>query len=277
MICPHCHTALRPVRSARGGEMICPGCQRTFRTAAKVTSAAPEAARGSPAPARATSATSSTRWYLRQGDGESVGPLSKDQLDRLAHACELNSTTQVWQEGWPQAIWAAQLYPWVADVVPVLPDAGVSSASAHGVFQDPWQPAASRELAKSPPAWALAIFVAVTAVGAFVMFGLTLALRCPAKPTLMAVGAFVGGMFAIGGAIFDWSWFWSHRKSARLRSLLGPTASRLLYAGLGGFLIFCALGIALQNGQAGATGPTPRTMRRPSGRPQRIPIEFGRR
>ncbi|HVX62984.1 MAG TPA: immunity 17 family protein [Pirellulales bacterium] len=201
--------------------------------------------------------------------------MAKDQLDKLAHACELNSGTQIWQEGWPQAIWAAQLYPWVADVVPVLPDADDSSMPAHAVLPSPWQQAGRREFAKSTPAWALAIFVAATAVGAFVMFGVTLALRCPAEPTLAAVGAFVGGMFAIGGAIFDWSWFWSHRKSARLRSLLGPAASRLFYAGVGGLLMVCALGIALQNGQAGATGT--KGPRRTLGRPQRIPIEFGRR
>ena len=82
-------------------------------------------------------------------------------------------------------------------------------------------------------------------------------------------------MFAIGAAIFDWSWFWSHRKSARLRSLLGPAAARLFYAGAGVLLIVCALGIALQNSQAGATGP--KGPRRTFGRPQRIPIEFGRR
>ena len=137
------------------------------------------------------SAASPARWYLRQGDGVSVGPMPKDQLDKLAHACELNSGTQIWQEGWPQAIWAAQLYPWVADVVPVLPDA--DDVVDAGARRAPESLAASgrRELAKSTPAWALAIFVAATAVGAFVMFGLTLALRCPAEPTLAAVGFFV--------------------------------------------------------------------------------------
>jgi hypothetical protein len=277
MLCPHCRTALQPARAALGGLITCPGCQRTVRIAAKGVAATPAVSGGSPSRrALPTASAPLSRWYLRGEDGPTVGPMSKEQLDELARACELNSTTEVWQEGWQQAIWAAQLYPWVADVVPVLPDAGDSSATGHGMPGNTWVKGPSSELTKSPPAWALAAFVVVTALGAFVMLLFVLALQCPGKPALIAIGGFVGGMIAIGGAIFEWKWFWSHRKSTRVRSLFGPVAARFFYAGAGAFLILCAVVIALENGQAGAGAPAQRkAMRRPAWR-QRIPIEIGR-
>ena len=53
------------------------------------------------------------------------------------------------------------------------------------------------------------------------------------------------GAVALGGAIFEWSWFMDGRKARAMTSLMGRKAARGLYAVLGSALIVLGLLLAL--------------------------------
>jgi len=48
------------------------------------------------------------------------------------------------------------------------------------------------------------------------------------------------GLFALLGALFNWNFFFEGNNSRLFMSLLGRTGSRIFYAALGLFLLFCA-------------------------------------
>ena len=51
----------------------------------------------------------------------------------------------------------------------------------------------------------------------------------------------LSGIFAICGAVFNWDFFFQHRKARRIVAIFGRNGARIFYALLGGFVIFCGI------------------------------------
>jgi hypothetical protein len=61
------------------------------------------------------------------------------------------------------------------------------------------------------------------------------------KTILLVVFGFLGGIFAIVGAVGDWDWFMTNNKARIFVSLFGRTGARIFYIVLGLFLVGLAV------------------------------------
>jgi DNA-directed RNA polymerase subunit RPC12/RpoP len=64
-----------------------------------------------PAPAVPPADAGTGRWYVHSFEGQRYGPISKEELDQWVREERLTADCQVFQEGWPQWRWAADVYP----------------------------------------------------------------------------------------------------------------------------------------------------------------------
>ena len=51
----------------------------------------------------------------------------------------------------------------------------------------------------------------------------------------------LGGLFSIAGAVFNWNFFFEHRRARRLVKFIGRNGARIFYILLGIFVIFCGV------------------------------------
>jgi predicted Zn finger-like uncharacterized protein len=164
--------------------------------AAKPTSAKPETespksvAAQKPAPAQKPAAVTkpaapaSNNWFLKTEDGESYGPVSKDELDSWYDEGRVTIDCQVLREGSEQWQWASELYP-------ELDPAASTPAAAEPAVSAP-TPAASTPKPTATPSQAAPVFTP------------------PDEPSAPASGennpfAFLGGGAESGGGDFNFS------------------------------------------------------------------------
>jgi hypothetical protein len=126
--CGSCGKRLRVKDAAAGKRVKCPGCQTVLHVpaatpvsespaAAPAGTAAPTAA-PTPAPAGAES------WYVKTDDGQTYGPVPRQELDSWVAEGRLTADSQILREGASQWQWATDEYPQLGQDQPAGSAAG---------------------------------------------------------------------------------------------------------------------------------------------------------
>lgn len=105
--CSSCGKRLRVKDAAAGKRVKCPGCETLLRVPGGA--AAPASAPAAP-PAKPTAPAPET-WYAKTEDGQTYGPVSRQELDEWATEGRLTADSQILREGADQWQWATDLYP----------------------------------------------------------------------------------------------------------------------------------------------------------------------
>ena len=106
--CDSCGKKLRVKDTAAGKRVRCSGCQTVLQVPA--ASSAPASSAGAPAPLP----PSSNNWHVKADDGQSYGPVSKEELDSWVTEGRLTAESQILREGADQWQWASDEYPQLA-------------------------------------------------------------------------------------------------------------------------------------------------------------------
>jgi TM2 domain-containing membrane protein YozV len=121
--CSSCGKRLRVKDESAGKRVKCPGCQTVLRVPGG-DAASGSSAGGSSAGGSGPSAVAANQWYAKTGDGQTYGPVTRQELDQWANEGRLTSESQVLREGSQQWQWATDLYPHLAQVRPVAASGG---------------------------------------------------------------------------------------------------------------------------------------------------------
>ena len=116
--CSSCSKRLRVKDESAGKRVKCPGCQTVLRVPGG-EAASGSSAGGSSAGGSSPSAAATNQWYAKTGDGQTYGPVTRQELDQWANEGRLTSESQVLREGSEQWQWATDLYPHLAQARPV--------------------------------------------------------------------------------------------------------------------------------------------------------------
>ncbi len=142
--CGSCAKKLRVKDTAAGKKVRCSGCQTVQQVPA-----------ASPAPASRTGTSgpttpSSNNWHVKAEDGQSYGPVSKEELDSWATEGRLTADSQILREGGDQWQWASDEYPQLAGArQPAPPDSGVDSENPFAFVAADTSPVARTRRSRS--------------------------------------------------------------------------------------------------------------------------------
>ena len=152
--CTGCSRQFRVPDEAAGKKIKCPQCQTVFLVPDPSAQPPAEAVVPDPvqpaAPAAPVAPAAPDQWYLKMPDGQTFGPIGKQELDTWLTEGRITREYQVLREGGTQWQWADELYPSLAEgaAAPAGDDnpfafldggASGSASSAGEVFSAPGQ------------------------------------------------------------------------------------------------------------------------------------------
>jgi hypothetical protein len=114
--CDSCGKRLRVKDESAGKRVKCPGCQTILRVPGKV--AADSSASGSSVGGASAAGPAAEQWYAKTDDGQTYGPVSRQELDEWAAEGRLTAESQILRDGSDQWQWATDLYPQLAQAQP---------------------------------------------------------------------------------------------------------------------------------------------------------------
>ena len=98
--CTQCNKLLRTGEDLAGKQVKCPECGTYLKVPA-----------AGPVPTQTTEPLNKPIWYLKTGDGQEFGPITRSQLDRWHVEGKVDAECQILRDGWPSWKWAEDVYP----------------------------------------------------------------------------------------------------------------------------------------------------------------------
>jgi predicted Zn finger-like uncharacterized protein len=129
--CSGCSRQFRVPDETAGKKVKCPKCQTVFivpTPAAADHGAWQPAETDAPVDAAVAAPATAGQWHLKLPDGQTFGPISRQELDNWVTEGRVTNESQLLQDGNPQWQWADEVYPSLAQ--------GTAAASAAPAGDD---------------------------------------------------------------------------------------------------------------------------------------------